>query len=119
MAKLGTNEEAGRLVISKTLKLIDASAHAADQEALTVRSRLTTVKAEIGRLVAVLKEMGTGTLDSIKEELARLESEKRELQAPGRTPRTEDARRSGDGPGKEIHRELAGGGGTSPTGRRG
>jgi hypothetical protein len=38
------------------------------------------VKAEIGRLVAVLKEMGTGALESIRDELARLENEKRELQ---------------------------------------
>jgi len=36
--------------------------------------------AEIGRLVAVLKEMGTGSLESIRDELARLEHEKRELQ---------------------------------------
>jgi site-specific DNA recombinase len=36
--------------------------------------------AEIGRLVAVLKEMGTGSLESIRDELARLEHEKRERQ---------------------------------------
>jgi DNA invertase Pin-like site-specific DNA recombinase len=81
VAELGTNETARRQVISEALKQIDASAHAADQEAQSVRSRLTTVKAEIGRLVAVLKEMGTGGLDGIKDELTRLEREKGELQA--------------------------------------
>jgi hypothetical protein len=37
------------------------------------------VKAEIGRLIAVLKEIGTGALESVQDELARLEQERREL----------------------------------------
>lgn len=80
VAEIGTSEEARKEIISQALKLVDANAHAAEQESTALRNRLTTVKAEIGRLVAVLKEMGTGALESIRDELARLEKEKRELQ---------------------------------------
>lgn len=80
VAEIGTSEEARKEIISQALKLIDANAHAAEQESMAVRNRLTAVKAEIGRLVAVLKEMGTGVLESIRDELARLEQEKRDLQ---------------------------------------
>jgi cell division septum initiation protein DivIVA len=38
------------------------------------------VKAELGRLVAALREIGTGAPESIRDQLARLEHEKRELQ---------------------------------------
>jgi hypothetical protein len=80
VAEIGTNEEARREIISQALKLIDATTHAAEQESTALRNRLTGVKAEIGRLVGVLKEMGTGALESIRDELTRLEHEKRELQ---------------------------------------
>jgi hypothetical protein len=80
VAEIGTSDEARKEIISQALKLIDTNAHAAEQESMALRNRLTTVKAEIGRLVAVLKEMGTGVLESIRDELGRLEQEKRELQ---------------------------------------
>jgi site-specific DNA recombinase len=81
VAQLGTNEDARRLIIAEALKLIDSNAQVAEQESVAVRNRLTAVKAEIGRLVAVLKEIGTGALDSVRDELTRLEEEKRELKA--------------------------------------
>lgn len=80
VAELGTNEEARRQIITEALKLIDSNAQAAERESPLVRNRLTGVKAEIGRLIAVLKELGTQALDSIRDELARLEQEKQDLQ---------------------------------------
>lgn len=80
VVELGTNEDARRQIIAEALKLIDSNAQAAEKESPLVRNRLTGVKAEIGRLIAVLKELGTQALDSIREELARLELEKRDLQ---------------------------------------
>lgn len=80
VADLGTNEDARKQIIGQALKLIDSNAHAAEEESLGVRNRLTTVKSEIGRLITVLKEMGAGVLKSIKDELTRLEEEKHELE---------------------------------------
>jgi len=83
VAEIGSSEEARKEIISQALqalKLIDAKAHATEQESMALRNRLTAVKAETGSLVAVVKEMGTGALESIRDELAALEQEKRELQ---------------------------------------
>ncbi len=52
----------------------------AEQDLVIVRNRLSAVKAEIGRLVAVLKEMGAEILGGIKDEFSQLENEKSELE---------------------------------------
>ena len=80
VAEIGTSEEARMQIITEALKLIDSNAHEAEKESEGVRHRLTTVKAEIGKLVAVLKNPGSQVFDSIRDELTRLESEKRELE---------------------------------------
>ena len=80
VSELGTDEDARKKVISEALKLIDKNAQDVEQELGVVRNRLSAVKAEIGRLIAVLKEMGTGILESIKDELGQLEKEKSELE---------------------------------------
>jgi hypothetical protein len=80
VAQIGTSDAARNQIITEALKLIDFNAQAAEKESHVVRSRLTTVKAGIGRLVAVLKEMGTLALESIQDELGRLETEKHDLE---------------------------------------
>lgn len=81
VAEIGTSEEARMQIIAEALKLVDANAHSAEKESENVRSRMTTVKADIGRLVAVLKSSGDQAFESIREEMTRLETEKREIQA--------------------------------------
>jgi site-specific DNA recombinase len=79
VAEIGTSEPARKQIIAEALKLIDSNAQTAEQEAICVRNRLVSVKAEIGRLVAVLKEIGTNAPASIRDELVLLEAEKQEL----------------------------------------
>ena len=55
VAEIGTSDDARMQIITEALKRIDANAHAAEKESANVRNRLTTVKAEIGRLVSILK----------------------------------------------------------------
>lgn len=80
VADIGTSEDARMQIITEALKLVDANAHLAEKESENVRNRLTTVKAEICRLVAVLKNSGDQMFESIREEMTRLETEKRELE---------------------------------------
>ncbi len=80
MAEIGTSDEARMQIITEALKLIDANAHEAEKESENVRHRLNTVKAEIGKLVAVLKDSGNQIFESIRDELSQLESEKRNLE---------------------------------------
>lgn len=78
---IGTNEETRMQIITEALRLIDDTAHQAEKESESVRHRLTTVKAEIGRLVKVLKNSDSQIFESIRDELVELESEKRDLEA--------------------------------------
>ena len=80
VAEIGTSDDARMQIITEALKRIDANAHAAEKESENVRNRLTTVKAEIGRLVSILKNSGSQVFESIRDEMTRLESEKRELE---------------------------------------
>ena len=79
VAEIGTSEDARMQIITEALKLVDSNAHLAEKEAENVRNRRAVVKAEISRLVAVLKKSGDQVFESIREEMARLETEKREL----------------------------------------
>ena len=81
VAEIGTSDEARMQIITEALKLIDNKAHDAEKESENVRHRLTTVKAEIGKLVAVLKNSESQVFESIREEMARLETEKQDLEA--------------------------------------
>jgi site-specific DNA recombinase len=81
VAEIGTSEEARIQIITEALKLVDANAQETEKESEKVRQRLTTVKSEIGKLVAVLKNAESQVFESIREEMTRLESEKRELEA--------------------------------------
>ncbi|MEO2017874.1 MAG: recombinase family protein [Fuerstiella sp.] len=81
VSELCTDEAARKKIVAEALKLIDKNAQEAEQDLVIVRNQLSTVKAELGRLVAVLKQMGTEILGSIKDEFSRLENEKSELEA--------------------------------------
>ena len=81
VAEIGTCDEARMQIVTEALKLIDTNSHEAEKESESVRHRLTTVKAEIGKLVSVLKNTGTQVFESIRDEMTKLESEKRDLEA--------------------------------------
>ncbi len=81
IAEIGTSDEARTQIIAEALKLIDSKAQEADSECDNVRHRLGTVKAEIGKLVTVLKNSGDQVFESIRDEMTRLESEKRDLES--------------------------------------
>ena len=81
VAEIGTSDEARMQIITEALKLIDNNAHDAEKESENVRHRLTTVKAEIGKLVAVLKNSESQVFESIRDEMTRLETEKQDLEA--------------------------------------
>lgn len=78
--EIGTDEQARQRIIEKALQLIDASAQSAAREIVTLRSQLSIVKAEIGRLISVLRSMGTAALGSIQDELGRLETERSDFE---------------------------------------
>ena len=80
VAEISTSDEARMQIITEALKLIDSKAQEADKECDNVRHRLGTVKAEIGKLVSVLKNSGDQIFESIRDEMTRLESEKRDLE---------------------------------------
>ncbi len=80
VAEIGTSDAARMQIITEAMKLIDSNAHLAERESDNVRNRLITVKAEIGKLLTVLKELGNQIFDSIRDEMNRLESEKRDLE---------------------------------------
>lgn len=80
VAEIGTSDETRMQIITEALKLIDSNAHEAERESEGVRHRLTTVKAEIGKLVNVLKNSESQVFDSIRDEMSQLEAEKRGLE---------------------------------------
>ena len=81
VSAIGTSDETKTQIIREALKLVDSNAHKAEQESDNVRKRLTTVKAELGKLLAVLKEKGTDVWKSIQDEMTRLESEQQDLES--------------------------------------
>ena len=66
-------------VVDAALGDFEAEANKMDSEIEVIRHRLTTVQTEIQNLVAVLKQMGAGAIESVKDELTTLEAEKRQL----------------------------------------
>ena len=81
VAEIGTSDEARMQIVTEALKLVDANSHEAEKESENIRHRLTTVKGEIGKLVSILKEIGATGFEGIRDEMTRLESEKRELES--------------------------------------
>lgn len=78
--EIGTEEKARERIVEKALEMIDSTAQSAARETVTLRNQLTVVKAEIGRLVSVLRSMGTAALESIQDELGRLEGERKDFE---------------------------------------
>jgi predicted nuclease with TOPRIM domain len=76
---LGTRDEDREKVVEAALGNIEAEANKMDSEVETIRHRLTTVQTEIQNLVGALKAMGSGAVASVKDELVKLEEEKRQL----------------------------------------
>lgn len=80
VAEIGTSDEARMQIVTEALKLVDSNSHEAEKESENIRHRLTTVKGQIGKLVSILKEIGATGFEGIRDEMTRLESEKRELE---------------------------------------
>lgn len=78
--EIGTDEEARQRIVEKALQMIDASAQSAAWENVTLRSQLSVMKAEMGRLVSVLRSMRTAALGNIQDELGRLASERNDCE---------------------------------------
>ena len=76
---LGTKDEDREKVVEAALGNVEAEANKMDSEVETIRHRLTTVQTEIQNLVGALKAMGAGAVASVKDELVKLEGEKRQL----------------------------------------
>lgn len=74
MAEIGTSNEARIQIITEALKLFDTNAHEAEKKSESVRHRLTTVKAKVGKLVAVRKNAGCQMLESIRDEMTQLKT---------------------------------------------
>lgn len=81
IAQIGTSEAARGQIIAKAMAMIDSDAQSAEREALQIRTQLATVKADIARLVAVLRRMGPDAVGSVGEELTALEQERKLYEA--------------------------------------
>jgi hypothetical protein len=78
----------------------------ATRENLTPRNQLSLVKAEIGRIVAVLRSMGLMPSKASKTNWCGLRASGRIRAADQLTRKPNDARRPGDGNSQEFHREV-------------
>ena len=79
LRRLSTSQQARQRVVEEALRQLGEEAQRAGEEAALVRQRLGTVQGEINNLVGVLKVMGAGALETVKDELHRLESERQTL----------------------------------------
>jgi site-specific DNA recombinase len=78
---LGTRDEDRDKVVQAAARAIEAEADKMDSEVGAVRHRLTTVQTQIQNLIGALKTLGAEAVGSVKDELAKLEEEKRQLRA--------------------------------------
>jgi site-specific DNA recombinase len=76
---LGTRDEDRKKVVEAALGAVEAETNKVDSEIETIRHRPTTVQTEIQNLMAALKVMGSAAVASVKDELVKLEEEKRQL----------------------------------------
>jgi DNA repair exonuclease SbcCD ATPase subunit len=76
---LAAMKEARDRIVQEALKVIAEESTRVQGEEEILRRQLGRVRGDIGRLVGVLKTLGTSGLKSVQEELSRLEQEERGL----------------------------------------
>ncbi len=76
---LGSDEAARDQVVREALRCVDGEARRLESETEHARHRLSAVQAEIQNLLGALKLLGQEGVESVQEELARLEGERSEL----------------------------------------
>ncbi len=81
VVQLGSLVEARDQIVRKALDCIDGESARLREEEDILRRQIAKTKADIGRLIEVLKSLGTRGLPSVQEELGRLEAEEKHLAA--------------------------------------
>jgi hypothetical protein len=81
LRELGTLVEARDRVVRRALECLDTESDKLKEEEEVIRRQIARVKADTGRLVEVLKTMGTRGIASVQDELDRLECEEKALRA--------------------------------------
>ncbi len=81
LRELGTLVEARDRVVHRALECLDVESGKLKDEEEIVRRQIARAKADSGRLLEVLKTMGTKGIASVQDELDRLESEEKDLRA--------------------------------------
>lgn len=81
LRELGTLVEAREKVVRRALECLDTESGKLKAEEDIVRRQIARVKADLGRLLEVLKSMGTKGIASVQDELERMETEEKELRA--------------------------------------
>jgi len=76
---LGTQEEAREQIVEETLRCLDSDSRRIESEVAHIRQRLGIVQTEIQNLVDALKRLGQAGVDSVGEELAAREAERKQL----------------------------------------
>jgi site-specific DNA recombinase len=79
LRELGTLVEAREKVVRRALECLDTESDKLKDEEEIVRRQIARVKADSGRLLEVLKSMGTKGIASVQDELERMEVEEKEL----------------------------------------
>lgn len=77
--ELGSVIEARERIVQHALSCLDSESETLRREGDVVRRQRQKTKADIGRLVEVLKSLGAAGIDSVQTELTRLEREDKEL----------------------------------------
>ena len=81
MINIGLDPTIRQKIASEALKLVEGEAQSASDDFRLVSNQLSALKSEIGRLVGSLKQFGSNVPRSVVEELTKLESEERNLEA--------------------------------------
>ncbi len=77
--ELGTMLEAREKIAQRAIECLDVESVKLKQEEEVLRRQQQKTKADLNRLIEVLKSLGAEVLDSVRDELRRLEREEKEL----------------------------------------
>lgn len=77
--EIGNALEAREKIVERAVACLDGEADKLDQEADVLRRQQQQTKADISRLIEVLKSLGAKALQSVQDELRRLESEEADI----------------------------------------
>ncbi len=78
---VGNRDEARSIIVERALAGVESQRDELAEQESILRRQITQTKANIGRLLEVLKDRGAGGFASIKDELSRLETEETSLSA--------------------------------------